>query len=129
MTRTVLLGVAGYFLALAIFMWAEPLLWYNTVPGVAATGGYNAHFIRDLALTFAVSGLALIAGVRWADQRLVLFGAAWPCLHALFHIWIWVVHRQAALDLVALSNLLGIQLPAWGALACAVYVEGWEVRA
>jgi hypothetical protein len=39
-------------------------------------------------------------------------------LHALFHVWIWV-HRGLPADVIALTNLAGIQLPAWGALILA----------
>ena len=129
MIKTMLWAVAGYFLASAAVMWAAPQPWFDAVPGVAATGGYNAHFIRDLALAFAVSGLALATGAAAGDRRLALFGAAWPCLHALFHIWIWGMHRGAALDLVALVNLAGIQLPGWLALVCAAHLPQEEALA
>ena len=48
-----------------------------------------------------------------------VFGAAWPCFHALFHIWIWL-GRGVPFDEIALVNLVGIQLPAWLALMAAL---------
>ncbi len=117
--RTILHGLASYYLLSGLFMWVAPQLWFDAVPGVAMTGGYNSHFIRDIAITFGVSAAALWLGTRHNDARLASFGAAWPCAHAAFHIWIWIIHRHGALDLVTLSNLIGIQLPAWVALAAA----------
>jgi hypothetical protein len=37
----------------------------------------------------------------------------------MFHIWIWV-HRGLPVDFVALSNLVGIQFPAFIALWAAL---------
>lgn len=119
MTKTVLWGCGLYFLGNAVVMWVAPYQWYQAVPGVAATGGFNDHFIRDVAIAFAVSGAALIAGVRVGNQEVALFGAAFPVLHAVFHVWIWAFHRGCATDFVALINLVGIQVPAWAAVAAA----------
>ena len=119
MNHPLLLGLSAYFLINAGFMWSAPIAWYDTVPGVAQTGPYNSHFIKDVALAFLVSALALMAAARLDDYRLAIFGAAWPCLHAVFHIWIWIVHRNTAVDAIAVTNLLGIQVPAWTALVAA----------
>lgn len=129
MTKTVLWGCGLFFLGNAVVMWAAPYQWYQAVPGVAATGGFNDHFIRDVALAFAVSGTALIAGVRAGNREVALFGAGFPVLHAVFHIWIWGFHRGCATDLVALSNLVGIQVPAWAALIAAGHLGETEVAA
>jgi hypothetical protein len=53
-----------------------------------------------------------------SDRSAALCGAFWLVLHALFHVWIWV-HRGLPADVIALTNLAGIQLPAWGALILA----------
>ncbi|WP_239113199.1 hypothetical protein [Shimia biformata] len=120
MTRTMLWGLGGYFLASGVFMWVAPQLWYDTVPGVKQTGGFNAHFIADVALSFGVSAVAIGVAAQSGDRRLALFGIAFPACHAVFHLWIWIAHRGMAADQVALVNLMGIQLPGWIGLAAAL---------
>ena len=129
MAKTLLYGLSAFFMGNALFMGIAPTLWYDTIPGVPDTGAFNSHFIRDVALSFAVSSLALAAGARLGDGRLALFGAAWPCLHALYHIWIWMAHRDTALDMIALTNLVGIQIPAWCALVAAAQLSPEEALA
>ncbi|SFL69272.1 hypothetical protein [Shimia aestuarii] len=129
MTRTILYGLGAYFICNGAIMWTAPLPWYNSVPGVAATGGFNAHFIRDVAIAFAVSGAGLVVAARTDNRPLALFAAGFPVLHAAFHLWIWGLHRGAALDLVAFVNLVGIQLPAWLALIAAGRLGNTEARA
>ena len=117
MRNVVLIGVGVLSVTTAAYMWVATLHWYDTVPGVSQTGPMNFHFAKDVALAYLASGVALIwAGARH-DKSAAIFGVAWPTLHALFHIWIWF-HRGAPLDLVALINLIGIQVPAFvGVLA------------
>ncbi len=126
MTKTVLWGCGLFFLGNAVVMWAAPYQWYEAVPGVAATGGYNDHFIRDVAIAFAASGTSLIAGVWNGNRAVALFGAAFPVLHAVFHVWIWAFHRGCATDFVAFSNLVGIQVPAWAALVAGLRMDQEE---
>ncbi|WP_146344380.1 hypothetical protein [Falsiphaeobacter marinintestinus] len=111
----IVIGVGALHIINALWMWLWPENWYLTVPGVTATGPFNMHFVRDIALIFLVSGSGLIWSALRGPIALGLWAAMWPCLHALFHIWIWA-GRGAPFDFVALSNLLGIQLPAWLAL-------------
>lgn len=116
MSRLVLSLVAITYGVVAAHMWMAPHHWYESIPGVAAMGPYNVHFVRDIALAFLVSALSL-GWASWKFNRTAaVIGAAWPCLHAVFHIWIWAMMRNMALDYVALVNLLGIQTPAWLAL-------------
>lgn len=126
MSRPLLYGLSIYFFTNAALMWAAPQFWYKTVPGVLQTGGFNSHFIRDVALAFFVSALALASAAHLRDQRLALFGAAWPALLAIIHIWIWIAHRDTALNLISLANFLGIQLPAWAALIAAAQLNTME---
>ncbi len=119
MQKTLLIGVGAFALLNAAYMWTATGHWYDTVPGVAQTGPLNRHFALDVGLAFLSSGLALLwAGLR-ADRSAALCGAAWLVFHALFHIWIWL-HRGLPTDLVALTNLGGIQLPALLALWAAL---------
>ena len=118
MHRIILLGVGGYALVNAVYILGATEHWYNSVPGVSATGPLNRHLAWDVGLVFLTSGLALIwAGLR-SDVTAAVLGAAWLVLHALFHLWIWM-HRGFPADLMALTNLLGIQLPAALAVVAA----------
>ncbi|UYV36998.1 hypothetical protein N4R57_18830 [Rhodobacteraceae bacterium D3-12] len=126
MTKPVLTAVALFNLAMAVFIFLWPMWFYEAVPGVAQTGAFNSHFLRDVALAYLVSGAALWVAAAQGVRALGVFGAAWPVLHALFHIWIWAAMRGAAVDLVALANLFGIQLPAWAALIAALHLGEQE---
>ena len=121
----VLCGVGGYYLFTAVYMFVAPQSFYDTTPGVAMMGPFNVHFIRDAALAFLVSGSAIVWGAIKKDGSAAVIGAAWPVLHALFHIWLWMA-RGFPFDFVAAVNLVGIQLPAWLALASAFRVNGKE---
>ena len=122
MWRGILIGVAIYNLGLAGYLWFAPHAWYERTPGVAMMGPFNLHFIRDVALAYLASAAALGWGAWKRDVTAAVFGAAWPCFHALFHIWIWL-GRGVPLDEIALVNLMGIQLPAWLALAAALQFQ------
>ena len=129
MSNPILRLGAVYFGLNAALMWALPQLWYQLTPGVAAMGPFNLHFIRDIALAMAVSGAAFWAAAVQGNRSLALFACGWPLLHALFHIWIWAMHRGAALDLIAGVNLLGIQAPAWATFWAAMRLHKQEVLA
>lgn len=101
------------------FMWFAPETWYAFTPGVAMMGPFNAHFIRDVALAFLISGAAVLWGVWRTDTTAIVFGTGWPCFHAIFHATIWL-NRGMPLDDVAFVNLVGIQLPAWLAFVAAL---------
>ena len=118
MQKLLLIGVGVLSVGTAAWMWGGTRHWYETVPGVSGTGPLNLQFAKDVALAYFSSGVALIwAGVN-SDRSAALCGAFWLVLHALFHVWIWV-HRGLPADVIALTNLAGIQLPAWGALILA----------
>ena len=112
MWKKLLWVIALYNLALALYMWVLPVAWYDATPGVSDMGPFNVHFIRDVALTYLVSGLAFVWALRNHNKTAAVFGALWPCLHALFHVWIWF-GRGFPFDQIAGVNLVGIQLPAW----------------
>ena len=126
MHRFVLIGVGGYALINAGYIWAAPEHWYATVPGVQATGALNLHFAKDIALAFLSSAAALIWAGSKANATAAICGVAWLALHALFHLTIWL-QRGAPADLVALVNLTGIQLPAWLAAWAALRLRKSEV--
>lgn len=128
MWRPILLLIAALHFANALAMWFAPHAWYEAVPGVAMMGPFNLHFVRDIALAFGMSAGALAYGAARLDRTAAVCGAAWPCLHALFHIWIWF-GRGLPLDEIARVNLTGIQIPAWLALAAALNFTRKEIRA
>lgn len=70
-------------------MLALPLTWFWSVDGVSSTGGYNAHFVRDIGLVYLLAGAAMFAGLARPASRGLLWGGAagWLLLHALFHLW------------------------------------------
>lgn len=125
MPKRILVAIGALSAVTAAYMWTAPQHWYANVPGVEATGALNVHFARDVALAYLASGAALIwAGAR-ADRSVALFGSAWLVLHALFHIGIWL-HRGAPADIVALTNLAGIQFPAFAALFAGISLRAKE---
>lgn len=81
-----LLGL--FCVANGLSMLIAPLRWYWSVPGVPFTGGYNAHFIRDLGIVYAMTGIGVLLGLARASQRRLLWGAAsaWLTCHAVFHL-------------------------------------------
>ena len=121
--KIVLFAVAALYLGTAVYMFVAPQAFYDGTPGVAMMGPFNVHFIRDAGLAFLTSGGALLWGGLKANRTLAVFGAMWPCLHAVFHVWIWLA-RGVPMDQVALVNLVGIQLPAWLALTAALKFKG-----
>mgnify|MGYP003630743296 CR=1 FL=1 len=72
-----------------LVMIVAPQYWYESVPGVIATGFFNQHFIRDIGFIYFLIGLAF--GIGWfrPAQRAGLWGVAtlWLGAHALFHFW------------------------------------------
>jgi hypothetical protein len=113
LARYVLAFIGMIYILNAVLMWVMPEFWYNLVPGVSMMGPYNSHFVRDIGLIYGLSGYALFAAS--GEGRALWFGAIWPALHGVFHIWIWV-SNGFAIDIVLVTNILAIQLPAWAAV-------------
>jgi hypothetical protein len=92
MTMAVLV-VAGLLsiimFANGVFMLINPALWYTEVPGVARTGAFNQHFIRDIGILYAIIGGALLGGALRREFSVMLWGTAglWLSGHAVFHVW------------------------------------------
>jgi len=72
-----------------VVMLINPALWYTEVPGVARTGAFNQHFIRDIAILYLIIGSALLGGVLRREYSVMLWGASglWLSCHAIFHVW------------------------------------------
>lgn len=122
MPRTLLLAIGALWLATALIILAAPLAFYRLVPGLAETGPLNPHLLNDVGLAFLASGGLTLAGALRRQRALAAAGAAWPFLHALFHVDIWV-SRGFAADLISVSDALVVLAPATAALIAA-----WRLR-
>ena len=74
-TTALLLG----FVMLVNGTWqlAAPEGWFWAIPGVPDRGPFNQHFVRDLGIIYAMTGIGLIMGALRPQQR---FGYWWaPC--------------------------------------------------
>lgn len=98
-----------------------PKTWFWSVDGVSLTGGYNAHFIRDIGMVYVLTGVAMFAGLARPAQRALLWGAAaaWLMSHALFHLW-EVAAGICGPDAIA-RDFLGVTLPGLIATGLAVH--------
>lgn len=110
--RLVVIVIAISYGLNGLWMLVDPKLWYDTIPGITMLGPYNTHFLRDVGIVYGVCAGGFAWGLGTGRSPALIVAAAWPALHALYHFQMWVA-RGFALDLVALVNLLLIQLPAW----------------
>ena len=89
LVQLLLLIAALTTIANGLFMIAKPLDWYVFIPTVVTPGPPNAHFIRDIGLAYAGSGLILLYAaanpvLRW---RAAVVGGLWLALHGLLHLY------------------------------------------
>jgi hypothetical protein len=84
-----------------LIMLVVPSTWYAIVPGVAETGPFNAHFIRDIGVAYLVCGAALAwFALERIAQPAALAAAAFLALHALVHLWDAAAGREHAHQLL-----------------------------
>jgi hypothetical protein len=81
-------GINGLAMILA------PSTWYGTVPGVAATGPFNPHFIRDIGCAYLLAGVALGLAARGGERHTAIAAAAFLLLHALVHLGDFAAGRE-----------------------------------
>lgn len=112
--RLIILALGGISVLTGVVIFAAPQAFYDAVPGLDLMGPFNGHFIRDVGLAYLAGGIVLVPAGRLADRRLALAGTLWFCLHALFHIEIWV-HRRWPIDDIFRFDLLAVIAP--GSLA------------
>ncbi len=104
----------------ATWQLAAPESWYWAIPGVPDRGPFNQHFVRDLGIIYALSGIGLILGALRPRQRLGYWWAptVWLVGHALLHVW------EVLSGICGPSSLLedfaGVTLPALTALVLLV---------
>ena len=118
MKKSILVGLAAYFLLLAAGLVIAPAEFYRSVPGVSSTGPFNDHFARDIGFAFFVSATGLFLGARRSDRTLVVLGAAFPSLHAAFHVASWG-HHASPYSATVLFDIAANTIPAAVALAFA----------
>jgi hypothetical protein len=108
--RILLLLLGVFHLGNGLWMLAAPDAWYAAIPGVRETGPLNHHFIADVALAFIASGFGLVLGstARRSAAAFAAAGAAWPVLHAVLHIWGWVMHGFPPTAALILSEGIGV---------------------
>jgi hypothetical protein len=118
MIRVVLIGLGAAWLMTGVIIFADPMGFYQAVPGLKQMGPFNAHFVRDVGLAFIASGGVLVWGAYRSVRGLAQAGIAWPAMHAVFHVHIWG-HRGFPLDAVFAFDLTFVILPPFLALLFA----------
>jgi hypothetical protein len=109
--RSIVALILGIGLAAnGLIMLTIPADWYAMVPGVVATGPFNAHFVRDIGAAYLVAGATLAwFAIDKAARPAALAGAAFLALHALVHLWDAAAGRAHAHQL--LVDLPAVFLP------------------
>ena len=81
----------------------------------------NHHFIVDVGLALVASGAGMLIGLRAGATAaaFALAGAAWPALHASFHIFQWLAEGFPREPRVAATEGIGVVLIGYCGLAFA----------
>jgi hypothetical protein len=91
MAVRLILAVLGLFhLINGLIMLAFPAEWAGAVVHLPAPDHLHIHFIVDIGLVFAASGMGMIWGSRPGAAVWAAAGSVWPVLHGLFHAVEWV---------------------------------------
>lgn len=103
---TAILGLNGLAMLFASFWW------YDTVPGVVATGAFNPHFVRDIGMAYLVTagGLAWFAWRPVQGWPALVGAAAFLTLHAFIHVFDASCGGNPLADTI--RDLPGVYLPA-----------------
>lgn len=117
---------SGWFIS-GIYIFVEPLAFYNAVPGLALQGPFSVHFVRDVGLAFFASGAVTVWGAWRRQRELAVAGALWAVLQAMFHLHVWG-HRGFAIDGILAFDLAAVIGLSFLALACALKFKGAEER-
>jgi hypothetical protein len=97
MIRAGLMALALGWGLTGLFILSLPETFYALVPGLAAMGPFNSHFVRDVGLAFLASGGSLGWGARTGVAAIAIAGVLWRLLHAIFHVQVWS-HRGFPFD-------------------------------
>jgi len=112
--------LAALYIANGSFMLWDPSTWYVTTPGVLNTGPLNPHFVRDIGFVYLLCGLAYVPALRGQVWPWLAIGAAWPALHAGFHVAEWIAHGPPG-GLALMLEIAGVLIPAGSGLLLAVW--------
>ena len=128
-----LLGLALFMNGVA--MMGAPLSWYGFIPGVAATGPFNEHFVSDVGAAYVAAAVSLAIAAGRLERTAAAPAAAFLSLHALIHliplqgaarltgIFICAPPARAAL----IGEIAGVYAPAIVALALVVPARWQEL--
>lgn len=80
--------VGVILLANGVFMMAAPEEWFWSIPGVASTGDYNPHLVKDVGFTYGLLALALFVALKVRSARYILLSivSIWLVAHAILHV-------------------------------------------
>lgn len=86
--RVLLAALTVFAAATGALLLTEPQTFYTSIPGVATSGPFNAHFLRDVGLAYAtLSAGAAFALCHPSSARTVTAMAATYLLgHAVLHV-------------------------------------------
>lgn len=119
MIRALLIGLGSIWSLMGLYVFAAPEAFYQNTPGLSMMRPFSVHFLRDVGLAFLASGGATVWGAWHRVRTVALAGAAWPILHALFHLQIWG-HRGFPFDAVFAFDVAAVITPAMLAIALAL---------
>lgn len=120
--RPIAAAIFTLWLIAGVAIFIMPATFYALTPGVRLFGPFNAHFIGDVALAYVASGVVGLYGLRTADKPLCIAAACWSCLHAVFHLHIWI-ERGHPCDGVFLFDLSFVIVPPF-LVASLVWLAG-----
>jgi AhpD family alkylhydroperoxidase len=118
-----------------VAMMRAPLSWYGFIPGVAATGPFNEHFVLDVGAAYVAAAASLAFAIGRLERTAAAPAAAFLVLHALIHL----IPLQGALRLgqifvcapperaALLGEIVGVYAPALVALALTVPARWQEL--
>ncbi len=114
--------LAAVLAANAAYMLFAAETWYQSVPGVAATGPFNHHFVGDIGLAYLAAATALLAGSLKPGR---LAGYALPAAlflagHALLHLIGYGKVAAGEANGAWFTEAYGVYLPALLALWLAL---------
>jgi AhpD family alkylhydroperoxidase len=120
-----------------VAMIGAPLSWYGFIPGVAATGPFNGHFVSDVGAAYVAAAFSLAFAVGRLERTAAAPAAAFLSVHALIHF----IPLQGALRLTGIfvcapperaaliGEIVGVYAPAIVALALVVPARWQELWA
>lgn len=120
MMRLLAAATALVMAADALAQLFAPAWWYGFVPGVAATGPFNHHFVQDIGATYLVVALGFgwFAASPRGGWAALVSAAAFLSLHSLIHVADAVHSPVCGRDLM--RDAPDIFLPALVAVGLAV---------